>query len=291
MPSDGWPRGSLAPASQMHALQARKRTAALRGARLDITIKIRWCPAQGGCRGQTRCRRTRHPWDGITRVFGPGGVGHNAAPQVSRTPQERDFGEEVGRTPGNKYRMPSRQKSDNTAAGSSDRLASRFYQLKTGHCLTGQYLQWTRNRPTAQYWWCRYRAQTRGHLLKAYPQRKAQQKIPWAEVREESGRGKSRFKVRNLLAQPGGTRLPLRHGCGWSRLRKTRGSKVSEWERGERGEREEQHGVEAEELGAGERRYTTVSAHTLFHGVCGGGVGDGHAFLCSPLGSTPPALC
>ena len=54
-----------------------------------------------------------------------------------------------GRTSGKKYGMPSRQKLDGTVAGSSKRLASRVYQLKTGHCLTGQYLHWTKNRPTA----------------------------------------------------------------------------------------------------------------------------------------------
>ena len=32
-------------------------------------------------------------------------------------------------------------------AGSTKRLASRFYLMKTGHCLTGQYLQWTGSRP------------------------------------------------------------------------------------------------------------------------------------------------
>jgi len=46
-----------------------------------------------------------------------------------------------GRTSRKKYRVPRRQKPDSTVASSSKRLASRFYQLKTGHCLTGQYLQ------------------------------------------------------------------------------------------------------------------------------------------------------
>jgi len=36
--------------------------------------------------------------------------------------------------------MPKSQKPDGAVAGSSKRLASRFYQIKTGHCLTGQYL-------------------------------------------------------------------------------------------------------------------------------------------------------
>jgi len=52
----------------------------------------------------------------------------------------------------------------------SKRIASRFYQLKTGHCLTGQYLNWTKNRPTPQCWWCRYQTQTRDHLFKECPE-------------------------------------------------------------------------------------------------------------------------
>jgi len=53
-----------------------------------------------------------------------------------------------------------------TVAGSTKRLASRFYQLKRGHCLSGQYLHWTKNRATPQCWWRGYRTQTRDHLLK-----------------------------------------------------------------------------------------------------------------------------
>jgi hypothetical protein len=51
-------------------------------------------------------------------------------------------------------------------AGSTKRLASRFYQLKTGHYLSGQYLSWTKKRPTTQCWWCPYGMQTREHDLK-----------------------------------------------------------------------------------------------------------------------------
>jgi len=81
-----------------------------------------------------------------------------------------------------------------------NRSVSRFYQLKTGHCLTGLYLNWTKNRPTPQCWWCRYRTQTRDHLFKVCPEWKPQQKILWAEVRKETGKGKDRWKVRDLLA-------------------------------------------------------------------------------------------
>ena len=89
---------------------------------------------------------------------------------------------------------------DGTVARSTKRLALRFYQLKTGHCLTGQYLNWTKNRPTPQCWWCRYRTQTRDHPFKECPERKTQQKILWAEVKKETGRWKDRWKVRDLPA-------------------------------------------------------------------------------------------
>jgi len=65
-----------------------------------------------------------------------------------------------------KYKMPAKQKPDGVVAGSAKRHASKFYQLKTGHCLTGQYLNWTKSRPTPQCWWCASGTQTRDHLFK-----------------------------------------------------------------------------------------------------------------------------
>jgi len=105
-----------------------------------------------------------------------------------------------GRTSKKKYKMPESQRPDGTVAGGIKRIASWFYQTKTWHCLTGQYLNWTKNRATPQCWWCRYPNQTREHLFKACPEWKAQQKILWAEVRKETGEGKDRWKIRNLLA-------------------------------------------------------------------------------------------
>jgi len=96
--------------------------------------------------------------------------------------------------------MPNSQKPDGAVANSSKRSASRFYQLKTGHCLTRQYLNWTKNGPTPQCWWCRHRTQTRDHLFKECPEWKPQQKILWAEVKKVTGKGKDRWKVRDLRA-------------------------------------------------------------------------------------------
>jgi len=42
-----------------------------------------------------------------------------------------------GRTSKKKYRMPKRQKPDGAVAGSTKRLASQFYLVKTERCLTG----------------------------------------------------------------------------------------------------------------------------------------------------------
>jgi len=40
-------------------------------------------------------------------------------------------------------------KPDGAVAGSTNRLALRFYQQKTGHFLSGEYLHWTKNRVDA----------------------------------------------------------------------------------------------------------------------------------------------
>jgi hypothetical protein len=53
------------------------------------------------------------------------------------------------RVTGKNYKLPIRRRPDGTIAGSSKRLTSRFYQLKAGHCLAGQYLNWTKSRPSA----------------------------------------------------------------------------------------------------------------------------------------------
>ena len=60
-----------------------------------------------------------------------------------------------GRT-SKKYRMPVSQKPNSMVARITKRLASRFYQTKTGHCLSGQH-HWTKNPATPQRWRRRYR--------------------------------------------------------------------------------------------------------------------------------------
>jgi hypothetical protein len=69
----------------------------------------------------------------------------DANSSLPRTPQEAISGKKWaegrrwagGRTSAKKYKMPREQRPDETVAGSSKRLASRFYQIKMGHSLTG----------------------------------------------------------------------------------------------------------------------------------------------------------
>jgi len=98
--------------------------------------------------------------------------------------------------------LPDEKKPDQTVA-KSKRLASRFYQMKTGHCLTGQYLAWTTRRPGTTCWWCQYKIQTREHLFKNCPQWKSQQKTLWATVLETTRKlpGPTRSRDRTSIAE------------------------------------------------------------------------------------------
>jgi len=154
-----------------------------------------------------------------------------------------------------KYRMPRKQQPDKTVAGRNKRVAARFYQIKTGHCLTGQYLEWTKNRASAQCWWCSCRKQTREHVFKNCRRWKEQQKVLWKEAWKETGRGKSRLAIRDLLADDRCSRavLDFLATTEIGRLvpaEEDAQSEASEWELREQREREEERGAEAERLGA-----------------------------------------
>jgi hypothetical protein len=114
-------------------------------------------------------------------------------------------------------------------------------------------VNWTKNRATSECWWCRYKAQTREHVSKNCPEWKEQQKGLWVEVWKETGRGKSRFKIRDgrcsravldfLSSTDVGRMAP------GPAAEEDAGSEASEWELRERREREEERRAEAEELG------------------------------------------
>jgi len=137
---------------QQYALQARKHIAALRKARPGIPIEIRWCPAH-------KCVACADEWAKVAaEELDTCGVewlnyDYDGWSKVRATPLprslaslKREISEKKwaearqwagGRTSKAKYRMPKSQKPDGAVAGSTKRLASRFYQIKTGHCMTG----------------------------------------------------------------------------------------------------------------------------------------------------------
>ena len=249
---------------QQYAIQARKHLAALRRSRPGITIEIWWCPAHKGVAGNEKADEwakiaAEEPdtrgmewlsYDYGGRTEGRAMPLPRSLANLKREISEKKWAEARqwvgGRTSKTKYRMPKSQKPDGAVAGSTKRLASRFYQIKTGHCLTRQYLNWTKNRPTPQCWWCRYPNQTREHLFKVCLELKAQQKILWAEVRKETGKGKDRWKIRASWRTRGvggryWTFSPPRMwegGCWPTRMQSVRwrrrscGSSWGSWERG-----------------------------------------------------------
>jgi len=251
---------------QKYAILARRHIAALRRARPDITIEIRWCPAHKGVQGNEKADEwaklaAENPEArGVERPQGRAGLARSLA-HIKREISTKKWDEArqwVGnRVSAKKYRMPRKQQPGRTVAGSTKRSASRYYQLKTGHCLTGQYLEWTKNRDTAQCWWCQCEKQTREHVFKNCPRWKEQQKGLWKEVWKETGRGKRRFAISDLLADDRCIRAVLEFlaNTDVGRLAPLPAdedvqSEASEWELRERREREEERRVEAEELGA-----------------------------------------
>jgi len=159
--------------------------------------------------------------------------------------------------------MPGCRRPDGTVAGSTERPTSQIYQMKTGHCLSGQCLHWTKNRPTPQCWWCRYQTQTREHLFKVCLEWETQREILWEEVRNETGRRKSRRMIRHLLADERCSRAVLDFLTSTDLGRRVPAAEedtVSEVSEAELWEWEEEQGAEVEGLGAGGGT-TTVPSH------------------------------
>jgi len=85
--------------------------------------------------GQACGRGARRPRGGMARLLRPGETRamslHRFLAHLKREISEKKRVEARqwtgGRTSKEKYRMPSRKKPDGTVAGSSKRLASRFY--------------------------------------------------------------------------------------------------------------------------------------------------------------------
>jgi len=176
---------------QQYALEARRHIVALRTKEPNAQIEIRWCPSHQGIEGN----ETADEWaklaadepdangvEWLSTTDPDGEVRRRAFPLPrSLANSKRGFTEQkwadskswtrkkLTRTTNWKYRPGENQKPDPTVAKARKRLAARFYQLKTGHCLTGQYLAWTARRPDATCW-CQHHTQARDHLFKHCPE-------------------------------------------------------------------------------------------------------------------------
>jgi hypothetical protein len=138
--------------SQMYAIQTRKHRDAWR-ARPGI-IEIRWCPAHKGVpRNEKADECAKLAADKPDYHGGNGAI--RRLVHLKREISEMKWQEAKmwadSRVTQKKYRHRRQgkalQKPVRAPAKSNKRLAGRFYRLKTGHCLTGQYLKWTRADP------------------------------------------------------------------------------------------------------------------------------------------------
>jgi hypothetical protein len=113
----------------------------------------------------------------------------------------------------------------------------------------------------AECWWCQYDTSPRhGRSFKNCPQWRRQQKILWAVVSKETGRGKDRFKFRDLFADEHCSRAIVNflsttdvgRRVGPDRAEEDAQSEASEGEVREQEEKAELHRQEAQRLEAGD---------------------------------------
>jgi hypothetical protein len=249
----------------MYAIQARKHIVAIRKARPDISIEIRCCLAHKGLGNEkadewAKLVAEEPDTHGVEWMrFSPSDRNRARTMPLSRSLAhlKRDISEKKwaearrwagARVTGKKYKLLIKQRPDGTVAGSPKRLASRFYQLKTGHCLTGQYLNWTKLSAGGAHIGCRHGSTS----SKTVPAGRLNRR----RCGPRFARGKDWFKIRDLADDRCSQAvLDFLSTTDVGRLvpapaEEDAQSEASEWEFQERREKEEERRQEAEELGA-----------------------------------------
>jgi len=200
-------------------------------------VEIRWCPAHKGVEGNVKADE----WAGLA-ADEPDDHGvewltlDNRPRPMSRSASLAHLSRRIPVTKWEEakdwcYGPPEAPRIDNPSyatkckrwrkncpdpmpAKAPKRLASRFYQMKTGHALTGKYLKHICSRESDACWWCGQpgASKTREHLFKSCPAWRQQQKVLWKESPEANQEGPRPFPdggplhVRALLQ--GGAAVP-----------------------------------------------------------------------------------
>ena len=81
----------------------------------------------------------------------------------------------------------------------ANKIAARFYQLKSGHAVIAKYLRQIRKRRDMKCWWCGHKYQTRDNLFKWCKRWKREQKRLWIDGQEG---GKGYEGVEKVLKKP-----------------------------------------------------------------------------------------
>jgi len=189
--------------------------ASLRRARPGIIIEIRWCPADKEVAGNEKADEWAKTAVGEPDTRGVEWLNYTEWAEVRTMPFPRSLANlkrgiskkrwvearqwAGGRTSRTGHKMPESHKPEGAVAGSTKCLASRYYQLKEVHCCIGQYLHWAIVRTTAQCWWCSPLANERPPLQGVSGMEDAAEDSV-SGVQKETGRWKSRRRIRDLLA-------------------------------------------------------------------------------------------
>jgi len=199
---------------QIYALQARRILA-----EIDCPVDIRWCPAHEGITGNEKADEWAKVAAGQPETHGVEWLTVDNRPRrmppvslacLSRQVAEKKWKEAkdwaYSRISNPSYNVKCRRwrkdRPDPAPAKARKGIASRYYQLKTGHALTGMYLKWIGSREDDTCWWCHRPGitQTREHLFKTCTAWRRQQKVLWKEVRQQTRRGRDRFRTADLFA-------------------------------------------------------------------------------------------
>jgi len=239
-------------------------------------LKIRWCPSHQGIEGNEVAGEWAKlaadepdahgvEWFSTTNPDGTTSARKFPLPR-SLANVKRGFSEQkrsdtrswatrqLARTRNRKYRPSTRLKPDTSVAKTNKRLASRFYQVKTGHCLTGRHLLVVPVQDPDS-----------GTPVQELPEWKSQQKTLWATVLEETRklpgptRGRAHTNIAQLLADERCSQAVIQF-LATTDVGRTSGppaaednedaaSEASEWEAREQEERAWERREEEERLG------------------------------------------